>query len=98
MRTEKAKMYLEQLLTTEDLSEFKKVLLKDIEKLIKETVKPTPKTWLKSNEVKELLEVSNGTLQNLRNNGALPFTKIGGVIYYNRDDIQKMLIQHKQSF
>ncbi|MCU4176482.1 helix-turn-helix domain-containing protein [Marinilabiliaceae bacterium N1Y90] len=91
-------MYLEQLLTTEDLSEFKKVLLKDIEKLIKETVKPTPKTWLKSNEVKELLEVSNGTLQNLRNNGALPFTKIGGVIYYNRDDIQKMLIQHKQSF
>ncbi|MCU4176206.1 helix-turn-helix domain-containing protein [Marinilabiliaceae bacterium N1Y90] len=91
-------MYLEQLLTTEDLSEFKKILLKDIEKLIRETVKPTPKTWLKSNEVKELLEVSNGTLQNLRNNGALPFTKIGGVIYYNRDDIQKMLIQHKQSY
>ncbi|WP_430825213.1 helix-turn-helix domain-containing protein [Carboxylicivirga sp. N1Y90] len=98
MRTEKGKMYLEQLLTTEDLSEFKKILLKDIEKLIRETVKPTPKTWLKSNEVKELLEVSNGTLQNLRNNGALPFTKIGGVIYYNRDDIQKMLIQHKQSY
>ena len=97
MKTENKK-FLDELLTTNDLVEFRKSLLGDIEKLLKETVKPTPKTWLKSNEVKKLLEVSNGTLQNLRNNGSLPYTKIGGVIYYNHDDIQKMLIQHKQSY
>ncbi|TRX72555.1 helix-turn-helix domain-containing protein [Carboxylicivirga sp. M1479] len=98
MRTEKGKKLLDELLTTSDLIEFRKTLLGDIENLFKENVKPAPKTWLKSNEVKALLEVSSGTLQNMRNNGSLPFTKIGGVIYYNHDDIQKMLLENKQSY
>lgn len=97
MKTENKKL-LHDLITTDDLNQFRKSLIDDIEKLLKESIKPTPKTWLKSNEAKALLEVSNGTLQNMRNNGTLPFTKIGGVIYYNRDDIQKMLIENKQSF
>ena len=49
------------------------------------------KKWLKSPEVRELLGISPGTLQNLRMNGTLPFTKVGGVVYYQSDDILKML-------
>jgi len=46
--------------------------------------------------VKKLLGISPGTLQNLRINGTLPFTKIGGVILYDYEDIQKMLSNHKR--
>ena len=49
------------------------------------------KKWLKSFEVRKLLNISPNTLTNLRINGTLPYTKIGGVIYYNYDDIQSML-------
>ncbi|WP_430811932.1 MULTISPECIES: helix-turn-helix domain-containing protein [unclassified Carboxylicivirga] len=97
MNTENKKLLLD-LITTDDLRQFRKSLLSDIEQILKENIKPKTKTWLKSNEAKALLEVSNGTLQNLRNNGTLPFTKVGGVIYYNRDDIQKMLLENKQSY
>ncbi|WP_421878262.1 helix-turn-helix domain-containing protein [Marinoscillum sp.] len=39
--------------------------------------------------------MSPGTLQNLRINGTLPFTKIGGVIYYDYQDIHKMLTENR---
>jgi len=32
--------------------------------------------------VRKLLGVSNGTLQTLRVNGSLPFSKIGGLYFY----------------
>ncbi|HYJ65662.1 MAG TPA: hypothetical protein VEV62_18100 [Parafilimonas sp.] len=32
----------------------------------------------------------------MRINGTLPYTKIGGVIYYNYDDIQSMLEANKR--
>jgi predicted site-specific integrase-resolvase len=50
-----------------------------------------PQKWLKSYQVKNLLKISPGTLQNLRVNGTLKFTKIGGMFYYNNEDIQKLL-------
>jgi len=46
---------------------------------------------LRSPEVREMLDISPGTLQNLRINGTLPYTKIGGVIYYAYEDIVKVL-------
>jgi hypothetical protein len=42
-----------------------------------------------------MLSISPGTLQNLRINGMLPFTKIGGVIFYEYEDVKKMLEDHK---
>jgi len=50
----------------------------------------------KQNEVIKLLSISPGTLQNLRLNGILPFTKIGGVLYYGHEDIQKTLQDNKK--
>ena len=53
------------------------------------------KKYLKSPEVREMLQISPGTLQNLRINGTLPYTKVGGVIYYAYEDIIKMLHQNR---
>ena len=39
----------------------------------------------------ELLKISSGTLQNLRINGSLSFTRVDGTLYYNYKDIEKML-------
>jgi predicted site-specific integrase-resolvase len=53
------------------------------------------KKWLKSYEVRELLNISPGTLQNLRINGTLPYTKIGGVMFYDYEDIKKILTENQ---
>lgn len=78
------------LITKEDLKEFKTELLEDIKNLFNIKVSEQ-KLWLRSSEVKELLKISSGTLQNLRINGTLSYTRVGGSIYYNYKDIEKML-------
>lgn len=84
-----------QILTTDDLFTFKAELLEEFKKILKENSGQPVKKWLKSYEVRKILGISPGTLQNLRINGTLPFTKIGGVIYYEYSDIQKMLQTNK---
>jgi len=84
-----------EVLTTDDLKEFKAELLEEIENLLKNVNDKPSKKWLKSPEVRKLLDISPGTLQNLRVNGTLPYTKIGGVIYYAYEDIQKMLTTNR---
>lgn len=77
------------ILTKEDLQEFKAELLEEIKSLIiKHSEK---KTWLRSTEVKELLKISTGTLQKLSVNGTLSYTRIGGTLYYNYKDIEQLL-------
>jgi len=80
-----------KVITPEDLVEFKEDLLNNIKKMIGNNSEMAKKKWLKSPEVRTLLGVSTGTLQNLRINGTLPYTKIGGVIYYDYDLIMNML-------
>jgi len=84
-----------QILTTNDLMEFKVELIDELKKMLRQNGVQPVKKWLKSPEVKKLLNISHGTLQNMRVNGTLPFTKIGGVIYYDYDDILKMLQTNK---
>ena len=76
------------ILTNEDLQNFKAELFTELKTLFK-NAGPAPKKWLKSDEVKKLLKVSPGTLQTLRINGTLQYTKLGGIIYYDFDHIQK---------
>ena len=80
-----------QIITTDDLREFKLELLKDIKELLRMTTSTEKKKYLKSPEIMELLQVSPGTLQNLRINGTLPYTKIGGIIFYDSEEIEKVM-------
>jgi hypothetical protein len=85
------------IITIEDLQNFKRELLEEIQKLLAQKHHTPVRKWLKSHEVRRLLTISPGTLQNLRINGTLPFTKIGGVLYYDVEDIEKMLSDRKQN-
>lgn len=91
----RGRVYREQIITTGDLEEFKAQLLDEIGKLFKQLNGEPSKKWLKSQEVRKLLGISPGTLQNLRVNGTLPYTKIGGVIFYEFTDIQGMLEENR---
>lgn len=90
------------IVTTDDLREFKTELLDEFKTLLENQSKGKLKRHLKSSEVMDLLQVSPGTLQNLRINGTLPYTKIGGIIYYDAEDIQNVLtknrVQHGLNF
>lgn len=83
------------IITTEDLLEFKMELLDGIKQLLKNQSGQLTKKWLKSPEVMDLLGISPGTLQTLRINGTLPYTKVGGVLYYDYQEIMKILEGNK---
>ena len=80
-----------EVLTKDDLIEFRTQLVQDIRQMLQDKPAEAPQRWLKSHEVKQLLNISAGTLQNLRINGTLAYSKIGGTIFYEGADIEKIL-------
>lgn len=80
-----------EIITKEDLQEFGEQLLCQIKVLISGGPAEGPRKFLKSYQVKNLLKISDNTLQTLRDNGTIPFSKIGGILYYNYEDIMKVL-------
>lgn len=80
-----------EYITREDLNEFRKILLEDIRQLLGGDDSAPQGKWLKSYQVKNVLKISAGTLQNLRVNGTIPFTRIGSIIYYKAEDIYQLL-------
>lgn len=83
-----------EIITKEDLNEFRRLLIADLSTLL--AIKPQQqKKWLKSNEVRKLLNISPGTLQNLRINGTLIYSRVGGIIFYESAHIDKLLNGNK---
>ena len=87
------------IITTDDLRDFKLELLDDIKRLLSKQAQGKLKKYLKSSELMDLLQISPGTLQNLRIKGTLPYTKVGGIIFYDSEEIQKVMdnnrVHHK---
>jgi hypothetical protein len=83
-------MMTNELLTREDLQHFRTQLLNELKEVLQHSGQTT-KQWLKSSEVRKMLGISHGTLQNLRINRSLPYTKLGGIMFYNYEDIEKIL-------
>ena len=78
------------ILTREDLAVFKEEFLSELKILFNQKYS-SPKKWLKTDEVRKLLQVSAGTLQSLRISGTLTYTKLGGILYYDYEHIEKMM-------
>jgi len=78
-----------EIVTKEDLDQFRQVLLADLARLMKRPDPVLP--WLKSYEVRRLLKISAGTLHRLRAKGTLPFSRVGGTFLYKYDDVQKLV-------
>jgi len=79
-----------ELITREDLFLFKEELILEIQGLL-ESKNKSPKLWIKSSEVRKILSISPGTLQNLRVHRKIHFNKIGGILYYKHEDVMKLL-------
>lgn len=47
--------------------------------------------WIDAQDVMRFLHVSPRTLQTLRRNGTLPFSRIGKKIFYLREDVARIL-------
>ena len=56
--------------------------------------------WMDNSDVMRALNISQRTLQTLRSNGMLPYSQIGGKLYYRRADIETLLdsnyVAHKE--
>jgi len=89
--TDNIELLNHQVVTKRDLLNFGNLLLNELKNATSNEA--TQKQWLKSSEVRSLLKISPGTLQNLRINGTLKYKRIGGIIYYKYEDIVKMLNQ-----
>ncbi|MBB2145815.1 DNA-binding protein [Pedobacter sp. LMG 31464] len=79
------------LITRDDLQQFKLELFQELGSIFGKDKAESPKKFLRSKEVRKLLDISSGTLLNLRINGTLPFTMIGKIHYYKIQDINKIL-------
>jgi len=55
---------------------------------------PLSEVWLDIQEACQLLKISKRTLQSYRDNGILPFSQIGGKIYFRASDIEEHLNRH----
>ena len=88
------KNVMEEIITKEDLRQFGLQLLDKMRIIVQETT-PTQTElvqpeWLKSKAVKKLLDISAGSVQNLRVTQKVRFKKVLGSYYYNKEDLQKL--------
>ncbi|WBO83312.1 helix-turn-helix domain-containing protein [Hymenobacter yonginensis] len=63
-------------------------------KLMEQERKKATIDWLDNAEAAALLKISKRTLQSWRDEGLIGFSQIGGKIYYNREEIDRMLLKH----
>ena len=47
--------------------------------------------WIDNQDVMQALHISPRTLQTLRNNGTLPYSRINNKIYYLKQDVERIL-------
>lgn len=88
MTPENPSLFQHHLITKADLAEFHKALIAELKEIINHN--PQPQKWIRSAEVRKMMTISPGTLQTLRINGTLSFTKIGSIHYYKYEDVIKI--------
>ena len=84
-----------EVITKDDLKTLKQEIISELSVIFRSQTEQ--KKWLKSADVRKMLNISPGTLQNLRVNGTLPFTKMGKTMYYEDADVVKILTQNKNA-
>lgn len=72
---------------TQDVREIKAAL----KFLTKSSLSQLKEEWIDGQDVMQTLHISVRTLQSLRDNGTLPYSRINGKFYYKVTDIEKML-------
>lgn len=84
-------MTMLEVITKADLNQLKEEMFVEMKRLLQPAGSLVAKRWIKSADVRRMLDISPGTLQNLRINGTLSYTKVGGTMFYKIEDIEQML-------
>ncbi|KVV14601.1 hypothetical protein [Flavobacterium sp. TAB 87] len=91
---------MSEIITKEDLIQFGLHLRNDIYNVLtsksRETDLFSPK-WLKSRAVRKMMDMSAGSIQNLRVTGKVRYKKVLGSYYYNKKDLEKLFKNAKEN-
>lgn len=85
--------------TKEDLRQFGLVLIDKIRSMVevsKPREEPVEVGWLKARVVRKMLDISAGSLQNLRITGKVRFKKVLGSYYYSKADLMQLFNDEQQ--
>lgn len=77
-------------ITKDDFQQFRQEILTEIRALLTPEIQES-KQWLRSRDVRKMLNISFGTLQNFRITNKLEFTKVGSIFFYKYEDVVKLL-------
>lgn len=78
----------EEMITKEDLHEFRMQLLLDIQRMLGSLKQEKPQQWVKSTQIRKMIPISPATLQSLRVSGDLHPKKVKGSWYYDLAEIK----------
>lgn len=85
---------MSDVVTKDDLRQFRMLLINDIRKILQEAETDEKNNfqadWLRSQAVRKLLDISSGSVQNLRVTNKVRFKKVLGSYYYNREDLKNL--------
>lgn len=82
------------IVTKEDLQHFHALLLNDIKEIIQHFKNENDgriTEGYKTKDIRKLLGCCNNTIVSLRISGKLRCKRVGGALYYKREDVQKLL-------
>ncbi|WP_263361157.1 DNA-binding protein [Flavobacterium collinsii] len=90
---------MDENITKEDLRQFGLLLQDKMQQIFMQLNcsqnESVDSQWLKSKAVRRLLDISAGSVQNLRISQKVRFKKVLGSYYYNREDLQKLFEDEK---
>ena len=90
---------MNDMVTKEDLRQFGLELLCNIGTLMSQTREvqneKVEQEWIKSKQVRLLMNMSPGSIQNLRVTQKVRFKKILGSYYYNKSDLLKLFTDER---
>lgn len=66
-------------------------LAEKVERLCREHADMGDMQWFDSGDVCRLLDISPRTLQTMRENGTMPFSRICNKVYYRPEDVRRIL-------
>jgi len=81
------------VMTKDDFDQFKQELLSEIKEIFQKNIKKSQ--WLRSADVKEMLGISDSTLQTLRIKGAFPAYKLDSTWFYKYEEVTAALEKGK---
>jgi len=83
---------MKEHITREDLFRLAAEIIREVKKIQQPAIPNTNlnEEWLKSKTVRKMLDISAGTLQNIRITGKIRYRKVLGSYYYKKSDILQL--------